>query len=201
MITVKCINPADHTRVSQIPQRITIIKPLVLSPVSIDLSSLTIERNTSNPQILLKNTVQGSKIRITDTTGKILCDTTAGRPDASGNFKVTLRGLDVRNVGPQDITIEAIDPNDDSNNEPHDQTLTITEKKMAFTHPPKAALSKPGKQENNKSFSINLDDIALGARVKVTNPRIPSGSETFYTNSKTFSQTLYQIDTKIPSVP
>lgn len=201
MITIKCINPADPTKVSQIHQRITIIKPLTLSPVSIDPSSLTIEKNTSNPQILLKNTVQGSKIRITDTTGKILCDTTAGRPDASGNFKVTLKGLDVRNVGPQDITIETIDPNDLSNNESNDQTLTITEKRMIFTHPPKAALSKPGIQENNKSLSINLDDVVLGARVKVTNPRIPSGSETFYTNSKTFAQSLYQMDTKTPSVP
>ena len=93
--------------------------------------------------------------------------------DASGNFKVTLRGLDTRKPGPEDITIQAIDPNNLGNAESNDQTINIIEQKIKFTHPPKAALTKPGKQENGRSFSINLDDIIPGSKVQIKNPRIP----------------------------
>lgn len=105
----------------------------------------------------------------------------------------------MRNIGPQDITIDAIDPGNPTHVESNDQTLEITEKKVRFTHPPKAALSKPGLQENNKNLNINLDDIIPGTKIQIENPRIPGGIDEFYANGKTFAQNIYNLDTRTPS--
>ena len=56
-LTVKAIHPTDSSKISQENTRITINKPLVLNPVSVDPSSANIERGTANPQIILKDTV------------------------------------------------------------------------------------------------------------------------------------------------
>lgn len=174
-ITITVTDPTGVVVDRKITRGVVVVSkaPLSLNPVSIDTTSPQIERGTANPQIVLKDAVIGSRVRITDTTSKVLCDVVVNRLDSSGNFKVTLRGLDTRKVGPEDITIEAIDSNNLGNTESNDQTLNITEQKIKFTHPPKAALTKPGKQENGRSFSINLDDIIPGSKVQIKNSRIP----------------------------
>lgn len=49
----------------------------------------------------------------------------------------------MRIIGPQDIVITEIDPNDPSNISENNETINIVEKKMQLTHAPRAALAKP----------------------------------------------------------
>lgn|GEM_PF-5092662 len=83
----------------------------------------------------------------------------------------------------------------------NDQILNIKEKKINFgTRTPRAALSKPGKQENGRPMGINLDDILPGTKVRVENSRMPGGVDEFYEHGKTFSRDVISYnDTKSPS--